>query len=43
MAHSDDQEKCGDINFNIEYDYQQQTLKLRIIQVTDFNKDALLQ
>ena len=26
-------EKCGDINFNIEYEYPTQTLKLKIIQV----------
>ena len=26
-------EKCGDINFSIEYEYSSQTLKLKIIQV----------
>ena len=26
-------EKCGDLNFALEYDYTTQTLKLRIIQV----------
>ena len=28
-------EKCGDINFNIEYEYPTQTLKLKIIQVKE--------
>ena len=27
-------ERCGDINFSVEYEYPTQTLKLKIIQVT---------
>ena len=27
-------EKCGDLNFSLEYDYATQTLKLKIIQVS---------
>ena len=26
-------EKCGDLNFGLEYDFATQTLKLKIIQV----------
>ena len=28
-------EKCGDINFGIDYDFTTQTLKLKIIQVIE--------
>jgi len=30
----DPSEKCGDLNFSLEYDYATQTLKLKIIQVS---------
>ena len=28
-------EKCGEINFSLDYDFQTQTLKLKIIQVKE--------
>ena len=27
-------EKCGDINFGLDYDFSSETLKLRVIQVS---------
>ena len=33
-------EKCGDLNFNIEYEYPTQTLKLKIIQVQSVDAAA---
>jgi hypothetical protein len=35
----DPSEKCGELNFSLEYDYATQTLKLKIIQVI---KDILV-
>jgi hypothetical protein len=29
-------EKCGEINFSLDYDFNTQTLKLKIIQVQAF-------
>lgn len=30
-------EKCGEINFALDYDFPSQTLKLKLIQVRDFS------
>ena len=34
-------DKCGEINFGIEYDFISETLKLRIIQVSDWGGYAI--
>ena len=31
-------EKCGELNFGLEYDFATQTLKLKIIQVSHFTQ-----
>ena len=46
MNDGEPSEKCGDLNFGLEYDFATQTLKLKIIQVPhkrDLNKCSLPQ
>ena len=35
-------ERCGDINFGVEYEYPSQTLKLKIIQVGGHTRQQIL-
>ena len=42
-ANGDSSEKCGEINFGLDYDFATQTLKLKIVQVSktrDMNIDV---
>ena len=40
MNDGEPSEKCGDLNFGLEYDFATQTLKLKIIRVLFFQEGS---